>query len=224
MSEKPIIFSGPMVRAIIEGRKTQTRRVVKPQPIGRPREVIEWSRRVASACGDDLPNEPKLRLHAKALSGRVHPFEADEGRMVGLTCPYGAPGDTLWVREQHSYRDGTDSHPSERRIWYWADGPVPFGNWTRPTSPIFLPRVDARLTLRVTAVRVERLQEITDADVSAEGMIADRGVETWYEGKARGIFERGWDSINGKRAPWASNPWVWVVTFEKAAEQPRSET
>jgi hypothetical protein len=138
-------------------------------------------------------------------------------------CPYGAPGARLWVREAFRIFHGPDI-----RLQYRADGANHFEGDTRlltedsaylpgetpPWKPsIFMPRWACRLVLEVEAVRVERLQQITDADVRSEGVETvaldrDRAVEFRLKD-----FARGWDSINGKRAPWASNPWVWVIEF-----------
>jgi hypothetical protein len=149
MNERPILFSAPMVRAILEGRKTQTR-----------------------------------RLATNALNGW--------GR-----C---APGDRLWVRE--ACAPGPD--PAGGYI-YRADSrdedePDP-GRWT---PSIFMPRSASRITLRVVSVHSENLQDISDADILAEGFTGTREA-----------FATGWDEINGDRGPWASNPLVWVIRFER---------
>lgn len=137
--ERPILFSGPMVRAIIEGRKTQTRRIVRP--------------------GQDV-------------------------------CPYGVPGDRLWVRETFS-RDGAS-------VICRADGDREGVKW-RPS--IFMRRAESRLTLQVVATRRESLHGITESDARSEGL------------RDRHTFSVGWDSINGRRGPWHENPLVWVVLF-----------
>ena len=213
--EHPILFSGAMVRAILDGRKTQTRRVVKPQPD----EVFERSGDVLLAWGE-------------------------EARSVSVQCPYGAPGDLLWVRETHAYiwpapvDNGMvydDEHPEGRpirrdecEVEYRADtGNAYPGDWPpedargnseapKWSPSIFMPRWASRLTLRVTDVRVERLQSISEADAEAEGaepilVPPDGGSCPFCEG-----FRRLWDSINAKRGHgWDTNPWVWVVSFER---------
>jgi len=189
--ERPILFSGPMVRAILEGRKTQTRRVVKPpSPYADGDDIT-----VAWACGD-------------------------------VKCPYGKPGDPLWVRE--GLRG--DGQPGDRRIGimrYAADGEMVLTynqdhlwGYKRPTlSAIYMPRWASRILLEVTDVRVERLQEISWNDAKSEGVItrdgplyADEPVTAYVPQDQYRIL---WDSINGKKHPWSSNPWVWVVEFKK---------
>jgi len=202
MKEKPILFSGEMVRAILDGRKTQTRRVVKyNHMLGEP----------AAWCG-------------AAVGGAIEPIIGEYQRF----CPYGAPGDRLWVRETHQFVDtGTKSvafaadgkiHPCSYGIEDMPMGINPNisipdvwdGNW-RPS--IFMPRWASRITLEVTAVRVERVQDISPKDALAEGDVEaltnPRHKETsidWYHNL--------WDSINGAGS-WASNPWVWVVEFRR---------
>lgn len=201
MADRPILFSGEMVRAILDGRKTQTRRVVKPQP-------------------DFVANyyEPEKK-RAAYKGGSVNPGL--------LRCPYGRPGDTLWVREtwaSHKYMD--DTKPSEFSIgaqmlpvWYRADGVQSNLRWAsrepgkwRPS--IFMPRWASRITLRVINVRVERVQDISETDAKAEGAKPwpDVGVGPHYKSPFRNL----WDSINAKRGyAWSDNPWVWVVEFEQ---------
>ena len=193
MKERPILFSAPMVRAILAGTKTQTRRVVKDRHIGQ----IDTSK---------LPGP----------AGWSRPM------------PYGKPGYRLWVREtwqshhnQNGERlDGLDDwkkHP--RECFYRADESDPS---TRPMSgrwrpSIHMPRWASRITLEVTGVRVERLQEISEADAIAEGV----NVHPDHHGKPRTsiyspvqAYRDLWESINGPGS-WDLNPWVWVVEFER---------
>lgn len=182
VSEKPILFSGAMVRAILDGRKTQTRRVVKPQP------------------SRDL-------FHLECLPGGEW---RDEEVSLGL-CPYGQPGDRLWVRETWGMTVDAGVHPADSELVYRATDP----DWSttegwkwRPS--IFMRRFACRLFLEVTAVRVERLQDISPQDAWAEAIPHD----DWETGGAVTEFARLWDSINAKRGyGWESNPWVWVVEF-----------
>lgn len=182
MKEHPILFTTEMVRAIIEGRKTQTRRVVKPQPIH-----IEWFTHQNGWC-------------AKVAENR---YEMKE-------CPYGVPGDRLWVRETWCpcrvftiYRaDCIDDKPSENTD-EWNE---PRGDKWRPS--IHMPRTESRILLEVTNVRVERVQEISEADIIAEGC-----PKAYLLG--RNWYQPLWDTINAKRGyPWKSNPWAWVVLFK----------
>ena len=190
---RPILFSGPMVRAILDGHKTQTRRVVK---VG---DTIEER--------DDGTRWPYFTTWT----------HGDDGS-PWASCPYGEPGDRLWVRESFVYRSKHD------RYYYKADHEAPFtapyahGGW-KPS--IHMPRAASRLTLDVTAIRVERLQEISEADAIAEGVLRTGGraqLQPNHFRPARELFSELWDSINEDRAPWASNPWVWVVEFSRVTE------
>ena len=208
--ERPIIFSAPMVRAILDGRKTQTRRVVKPQPSQLADQVVcdlndVWRESVRH--GNDLHMEPEGTREWR--------------------CPYGVPGDRMWVREawrmvkQHdaispkaAHLGGgclTVSYPASDPLE--RDGKHCMGK-KRPS--IHMPRWASRLTLEVTGVRVERVQEVSQTDAKAEGVRPDCiGGPKDY----RMEFRRLWDSINAKRGyPWDDNPWVWVVEFKRLKE------
>ena len=200
MKERPILFSSPMVRAILEGRKTQTRRTVKPQPVKLSGPNLDglWSDTVL----------PVVRYFA---------------------CPYGVPGDRLWVRETWCAWDTTEEDIEcdevegnvaslvERgigryHVTYRAD-PNRYANKWRPS--IFMPRWASRITLEIEAVRVERLQEISEDDALKEGvstMVRIGGVE--FESTARLEFGKLWESINGPGS-WDANPWVWVIQFRR---------
>ena len=200
-TELPIIFSGEMVRAILAGRKTQTRRVVKP---------------VGNDEGFIIVEEGILR------DGELWPYRSYDGDSwddgngceVPLKCPYGVPGTRLWVRETHSFILANSRTDSEIVI-YRADREVEGQVW-RPS--IFMPRELSRIDLIVKSARVERLQEISSNDVAAEGCVfawGDRQTLGGDEERARWLlFSQLWDRINAKRGyAWASNPWVWVVEF-----------
>ncbi len=222
--ERPILFSGPMIRALLEGRKTQTRRVVKPQPahphVFRALNGAEW-------CDD-----PGVFLwDAK--------WEDDDGRhgvFVGeARCPYGQPGDRLWVKEpwwhysapyleQAGFVGGTVTRLGEK-VGHWHPNgdfnPADYGIWTKK-GPRFMPRWASRITLEITDVRVERLQEITEEDARAEGVaeIGGNFAGCFSAGPhlsgvdARTAFARLWDSLNAPRGySFESNPWVWALTF-----------
>lgn len=198
MKERPILFSGPMVRAILEGRKTQTRRLVKPQPS----YVIDFQCRTYQPALVDR--------HGEMYPGpEVFGFYNEEH---GWKCPYGAPGDRLWVRETWAPMLGggivyaADYSPERLKE---KDG---HGFW-KPS--IFCRREASRLTLEIVSVRVERLQDITEADAIAEGcsdsMMVD-GVPMWCSAVEK--YGELWDTINGPGS-WAANPWVWVVEFKR---------
>ena len=199
MKERPILFGAPMVRAILSGTKTQTRRAVKPQPthfnpVGVPRRARP-----------DAPSSDVIR------------------------CPYGQPGDRLWVRE--TFCD--DWHMDRGVVEYRADGELDSdmfdaGCTWRPS--IHMPRWASRITLEVTDVRVERLQEISEADAIAEGVHPDDAClpddDTSAFSRIGPVCNASfpvaryaalWESINGIGA-WEKNPLVWVIEFRRVAQ------
>jgi hypothetical protein len=228
MKLRPIIFSGEMVRAILDGRKTQTRRVVKPQPTGAP--IYD------PAIGWRFPGGPNIN------------------------CPYGVPGDRLWVRETWGYHgthscgdlyeamvvyhaDGSD--PPRRRIAFpsfgemkdsvpsqeikappgfdeldewdrravWGDLLSAWWKRKRKIPSIHMFKWASRITLEVTGVRVERVQEISQGDAVKEGLEAK---EPNHVTSARYRFGQLWNSIHTKpERQWEANPWVWCVEFRR---------
>jgi len=211
MKERPIIFSAPMVRAILAGAKTQTRRVVKPA--GWDPASAEYGKARIGVH----PNAPKMGLQAY-----FHHLESDTWHGVG--CPYGKHGDRLWVREAWDFiAEGDPGTPSCAGIRYWADAgyqlrtppstynPLLYREW-RVRPPIHMPRWASRITLEVTGVRVERLQKISEADAIAEGVTAGK-----YRGLERAVartYSDLWEQMHGPNS-WAANPWVWVVEFKR---------
>lgn len=181
MNEHPILFSTEMVRAILDGRKTMTRRIIKRGVVGR------------MMSGDQI----------------LWPYIYDkQGKSVAVPCPYGQPGDLLWVREAWKLS------PRGNAL-YRADpalGPDSYEKGWRPS--IHMPRWASRINLEVTGVRVERVQDISEDDAIAEGMeIVPVGTATWTNRQSFSIL---WDKINAKRShSWDSNPWVWVVEFKR---------
>lgn len=205
LKARPILFSAPMVRAILSGAKTQTRRVVRPPGkfTNKPGDVMlpmtvkaKWINAYGHSRG--------WRMSAGSFNMWSDPFE----------CPYGAPGDHLWVRESWAANATLNKRkPVDLRgekIYYRATYSNDSHFAWRPS--IHMPRWASRITLEVLSVRVERLQEITEADAKAEGIVAS---SVGGELNHRGRFHDLWDSINGKRHPWSSNPWVWVVSFHR---------
>ena len=196
--ERPILFSAPMVRAILDGRKTQTRRAVKVPP---------------------KPPKPHPNNWQVVLDGAVH--------KVGL-CPYGQPGDRLWLRETwQGYRQTNVEYdeweemesPKDRHIEpyqpvYKADGKTFPDTWF---PSIHMPREYSRVLLEITGVRVERLQDISKDDCYAEGLRNLNNDMAEFEGAyglVKAIFQKIWEAINGVES-WKSNPWVWVIEFKR---------
>ena len=199
MNEKSILFSGPMIRALLAGTKTQTRRIIKPQP-DRPGASLQTTIRGAN------PATPITALPA--------------GK-----SPYGLANDRLWVKESFSGPNIRETLPPrlwqpEDPIWYWADGKPPSGAWTRPRSSLFMPRWASRILLQVIDVRSERLQDCSPSDAMAEGLLRTaegfRGAPDLPPfASPLDAYRSLWERINGVDS-WAANPWVWVVRFRIA--------
>lgn len=238
MKERPILFSATMVRAILDGRKTMTRRVVKPQPFaGKTADQVYAMFR---ADGTLLPDE--------SLSALVN--RAWQDGDINVRCPYGQPGDRLWVREAFAIVPRTAYARSEGVQQtlrpddpYEHDAAIYREGWDRSTGgfrwrpSIHMPRWASRITLEITAVRVERLNDISPDDAIAEGLrgitkdgklvkygIPDKdglpGTDDtgwpWHEWRISPVdaYQKLWESINGPGS-WALNPWVWVVVFKR---------
>ena len=202
--ERPILFNAEMVRALLEGRKTQTRRVVKPQP--------------------DLRNWIKVRRGKERFGNHI----CDSKSLV--MCPYGQAGDRLWVRETWAdlsnagFSIGEKETPAAYRASTCAEGDrirEDYGIKWKPS--IHMPRWASRINLEIKAIRVERLQDISEVDAIAEG-ITDGGCTNCGEHEPCGCdapmpdyidaFACLWHSIHGTES-WHSNPWVWVIEFER---------
>lgn len=227
IKERPILFSAPMVRAILEGRKMVTRRAIKVQPFD-----LSWSRR-----------DHKIDyVSGRAENGdEVDGFWAYTTRSGGqweAKCPYGQPGDRLWVRETTEADEDTaecailSRYVADRApvLYSGCDDPEYNGTWAhwdypRQSKPsIHMPRWASRILLEITDVRVERLQDISPEQVTAEG-VGTRGEAMWGSRwwvdapdqaieDARMDFADLWSSINGAES-WKANPWVWVVEFKR---------
>lgn len=242
MTEKPILFSGPMVRALLDGRKTQTRRVVKW-----PLMSASDGRRCRVFGTDDVEEINRLmaiRQHAPLLH---------------VSQPYGRPGDRLWVRETHAQvfevdipagrprgsigTAGSPARPEWRsRYVYAADGPMPNVQWhhvgdsqpVRWNPSIHMPRAASRILLEVTSVRVERLQDM-EGQTAFESDALKEGINRIHHGDGEYMyhafrnephpnnwvdpcdaFRELWGSLNAARGHgWDVNPWVWVVEFRR---------
>ncbi|MBA3852911.1 MAG: hypothetical protein C0503_00770 [Gemmatimonas sp.] len=202
MIERPILFSGPMVRAILAGHKTQTRRVVR---------------------GDFDTIQPSVMTTDGKMLESHWTATGPAGR-VGLVSPYGVDGHKLWVRETWDFRPwATEDAPTAVRVAYAADGeqrdvvapadwnPTLFGT-ARWRPSIHMPRWASRLTLEVTDVRVERLQCMSEEDAIAEGVVAPA---RWASVPGFAVL---WDSLNAARGfGWDANPWVWVIEFRRVS-------
>ncbi|WP_416355525.1 hypothetical protein ACLNGM_14900 [Aureimonas phyllosphaerae] len=197
MADRPILFSAPMVQALLAGHKTQTRRALAHETC-RPGPAL-------NEYGDWIY------------------IEGDGGGRVAVRF---AVSDRLWVREAFSgphWCHGLPPRdwPFDCPLWYWADDNPDEGDWTPPKPGIHMPRWASRLTLTVSDVRVERLQDISEADARAEGIV-DGGCLSCGQPEPCGCADASpdaveayahlWDSINGKGA-WVENPWVVAVTF-----------
>lgn len=208
MKERPILFSGAMVRAVLDGSKTQTRRVMKPQLV------------YGTVAG--LFNS--WYLPRGEGGGTLYPNGKE--KILG-TCPYGQPGDRLWLREAWRAELTWDTTkpseiPDEAALWYEADDQqrnngrgTKFKGKLRPS--MFMPRWASRITLEIASVRVERLQSISEADALAEGV----NVHPDHHGKPPTsiyspvqAYRDLWEQINGAGS-WDVNPWVWAVEFKR---------
>jgi hypothetical protein len=190
--ERPILMSAPMVRALLAGTKTQTRRVLKV---------------------------PALATTYRRTVGGVAQFwngDPVTGPSAEVPCPCGQPGDRLWVREAWSSGRLTDRFaPREmtpHQVWYEADGPAPEACSGKLRPGMFMPRWASRISLEVTGVRVERLQDISEADAIAEGAATTYLSPSPTPRGYRDGYWHLWNSINGPGA-WDSNPFVWCVSF-----------
>jgi hypothetical protein len=210
IKERPILFSAPMVRAILEGRKTVTRRPVKVQP------HIDASGNFCvgnSNYGQDGYGKPVTK------------------HFVNGCCPFGKPGDRLWVRETWARVGNCDPGYLTFGATYPACLPpelenIPAASEIRWKPSIHMFRRDSRILLEITDVRVERLQDISEDQAQAEGVRLMRdGSDTWVSREGPGnlvtpwptakeAFSDLWNSINGPHA-WVANPWVWVVEFKR---------
>jgi len=196
-NEKPILFKDEMIRAILEGWKTQTRRIVKP-----------------CKCKDSL-----CELAPHEIAGEIN-------RGHYRNCPYGKPGDRLWVRE--NFLQLMHGQVTDGRVKYCASidprstgTPKNDGYWWRKRPSIHMPRWASRITLEITDVRVERLQDISSADAKAEG-VATPDLNDWCDdSKWVSQFAWLWRSINGPDS-WDANPWVWVIEFKRIDQEAKA--
>jgi hypothetical protein len=230
VKERPILFKGDMVRAILSGQKTMTRRVMKPQ-----------------FSTESLPEEiPATSSEGWQVGGHSGLWWDGDWPNEGVKCPYGKPGDHLWVRETFRcngwatdvatifYRASERNSYTEMCEQFPVDGkkPLPVDSKWRPS--IFMPRWASRITLEITDIRVERLQDISEIDAKSEGVSINCSKQNhwscddhsgeWirypfsYDNEpaysAKESFQSLWKSINGAGS-WDANPWVWVIEFKR---------
>lgn len=192
VKEKPILFSGEMVSAIFEGRKTQTRRIIKNQPV---KDGLLW------------------KLFGAGWSVGIYSVLCVPGHSLSNKNPYGRPGDRLWVRE--TWCECKCGAVSCQGFQYKADDQGGNSGWKWKPS-IHMPRKACRLLLEIVSMRVERLNAISADDALAEGIDISNSAgmapvvgRAWYTTR----FRQLWESINGKDS-WEKNPWVWAITFK----------
>jgi hypothetical protein len=201
IKERPILMSAPMVRAILDGRKTQTRRIAK--------DVTEWH------TEENPLDKCVVRDGVAYCDAQVR---VDDVLTFEFKCPYGQPGDRLWVRETFAvtnsapYADGqSDEIAFYKASWDESEQP----KW-KPS--IFMPRKVSRITLEITEVRVERLQDISEEDAMAEGFGLGAVIKAErfgrYMSAGQYAFASLWEKINGKES-WRTNPWVWAISFRR---------
>lgn len=216
MKERGILFSGPMVMAILAGRKTQTRRAIKPQPPAATVGLNHIDGTTWACIGNNGPNRK---------------------------CPYGVPGDRLWVRETWAVDAPLDQVRREHEDMmpggighgpYFRTDPAHENSGLTWRPSIHLPRWASRITLEITDVRAERLQDISEQDAKAEGIRSDilraddhAPDRICYVAEpdhnhayvtARDAYAKTWNHINAKTCPWRCNPWVWALTYKRITE------
>lgn len=245
--ERPILFAAPLVRAILDGKKTQTRRLIKPQPT---RSLPHTKPINGGDSGENWTMHHPLGWKWQKNKGWSS-FVADDADSkfvdcLACDCPFGRAGDRLWVKETwrpriaHSHgEDACDC--ADVTLRYEADGAERFVDdrgvpheWMMPkaaargnVSPLLMPRWASRITLEITNVRVQRLQDISEEDARAEGATRDsepcdhkrlscEDIGCMGPGY-RSSFAQLWSDLNGREGPlsWAANPFVWVIDFRR---------
>lgn len=226
MKERPILFSSPMVRAILEGRQTVTRRIVEGTPEFHKRAALRSllsdtkARTCTAVFGDSLPDGPVS---------------------LQVRCPYGFV-DRLWVKEtwrpRIAHGHGMDAcdcadvvvrYEADRAERYFDESEIP-DEWSMPkaaargnVSPLFMPRWASRITLEIVDVRCERLHDITEEDSALEGVTPfpkNPDGDCWTDGKHRTAFEFLWNELHGWNPnAWAANPWVWRIEFRRLQQE-----
>lgn len=223
MKERPILFSGPMVRAILDGRKTQTRRIINPQPHQHTGYPKPWAEHKGHGLWTWYYND--------CVDGKTPLYDAARDSSQVSRCRFGQPFDRLWVKETFCYAETPEGQKCfAYRADNWTECPSADGKW-KPS--IFMPRAASRITIEITAVRVERLQAITEEDAKAEGVECvqfegevffknytflnnTKGHRIKAFGRPQASYLSLWESINGPDS-LAANPYVWVIEFKRKA-------
>lgn len=201
MKERGIIFNSEMVRAILDVRKTQTRRIMKPQPKTNENGDIWWP---SNICQSMINIKEMMQDNDGVWAG-----------IAGISCPHGGVGDHLWVRETFKAGVCTESTIAYKATHKPSDLEEGWYEEIKWTPSIHMPRRYSRITLEITNIRVERLNDISNDDAKSEGC--------WY-GRGGGVPDKAitpsdqfptlWEEIYGDGS-WSSNPWVWVIEFKK---------
>lgn len=197
IKDHQIPFSAPMVMAILDGRKTMTRRILKNQPVMLP----DFNHGGLSIC----------------IGGSKYQVFCPS--VTALSCPYGKVGDRLWVRENYRFSSAHDGIkpslvPVGDAVEYFADTTARHYLDGKQRPSIFMPRWASRITLEITGVRVERLRDISEDDAKAEGPQPSIVGADLDHLRYRAGFQTLWGSINGAGS-WEANPWCWVISFKR---------
>lgn len=227
--EHRLLIPGVMIPRVLDGSKTQHRIPIRPQPLARNRGWWDWGYKY----GAPKATSPRTSFwHAETWAKESGSAPIDD------YCPLGRPGDRLWVPETWAVVHDDDTMPEAQALeeareqMPWASiayreqaiGGYAASHLRRWLSSASMPRWASRITLEITEVRVQRLQEISEEDAQAEGVYNDHstpdgwGFEATCGNVYRRNFARSWDSINGKKAPWSSNPWPWCLSFRRITE------
>ncbi len=207
MKSRPIIFSAESVRAILEGRKTQTRRVIKPQPFiddhgnfcsPLTANELKQKKRGTHNWGQGIDGKPWLKEFVKK-------------------CPFGVPGDRLWVREKYQKWNAVFANVFVDYL-YAAEMPDEYVRENDWSNSMFMPKAASRITLEIVNVKVQRLQGISESDAEKEGCeVAEIPCTNQTLHSRIATFIDTWNKLNAERGfSWSSNPWVWVVEFRVA--------
>lgn len=218
MKERPILFKGDMIRAILKGRKTETRRQIKPQP---DYSILKFGTDLeAHRC----PQLGPVHLGRKQWGLYGKPYHSSSVPCFAYNCPYGQVGDRLWVRE--TWQNTLNNTGDEIITLYAADYSIEDYEHLKPWKPsIYLAKRESRITLEIADIRVEQVQDITEEGAKAESVIVPEALNILadfykdHSTKHRIIFQELWNSINVKPGySWDANPWVWVIKFKRIME------